>query len=556
MEIVKSLFTFAGGLGMFLYGMNIMADGLQKGAGNKMKQLMGFLTNNRIVGVLVGALVTAIIQSSSATTVMVVGFVNAGIINLTQAVGVIMGANIGTTVTGWLVSMNEWGSFLKPDFFAPVLIAIGAFILMFAKHSGKKTVGEILVGFGVLFVGLSFMSGAIEPYSDSPIFATAFRTLGGNPFLGILTGAVVTAIIQSSSASVGILQTLALNGMVTWNSAVYITLGQNIGTCITALLSSAGANKTAKRAAVIHLLFNMIGAVVFGVGMFIIFHINPTFASSSIDSVQISIFHTIFNITNTLMLFPFANKLVQLSGLIIRDDEKEKAQLPEVVDEEEDILRHLDKRILESPSFALENADQEILHMARITCQNVENSFKAVMENDEDCVLSVLQEEKSIDRLAKKLSKYLVQVSSLSLTEQQHMIVNHLFYTVSDIERIGDHAENIAELAKYKIENHIEFSDTAHEELKGLMSYVSSSLDYSIKARTEMSWEAVQKAKEYEDLVDYVESELREKHIERLAKNLCKPTSGVVFLDLLTNLERISDHADNMSSYVKKELTR
>ena len=452
--------------------------------------------------------------------------------------------------------MNEWGAFLKPDFFAPVLIAIGAFILMFAKRSGKKTIGEILVGFGVLFVGLSFMSGAIEPYSDSPIFATAFRVLGGNPFLGILTGAVVTAIIQSSSASVGILQTLALNGMVTWNSAVYITLGQNIGTCITALLSSAGANKTAKRAAVIHLLFNMIGAVVFGVGMFIIFHINPAFASSSIDSVQISIFHTIFNITNTLILFPFANKLVQLSGLIIRDDEQEKAQLPEIVDEEEDILRHLDKRILESPSFALENADQEILHMARITCQNVENSFKAVMGNDEDCVVSVLQEEKSIDRLAKKLSKYLVQVSSLSLTEQQHMVVNHLFYTVSDIERIGDHAENIAELAKYKIENHIEFSDTAHEELKGLMSYVSSSLDYSIKARTEMSWEAVQKAKEYEDLVDYVESELREKHIERLAKNLCKPTSGVVFLDLLTNLERISDHADNMSTYVKKELKR
>lgn len=555
MEIVKSLFTFAGGLGMFLYGMNIMADGLQKGAGNKMKQLMGFLTNNRLVGVLVGALVTAIIQSSSATTVMVVGFVNAGIINLTQAVGVIMGANIGTTVTGWLVSMNEWGAFLKPDFFAPVLIAIGAFILMFAKRSGKRTVGEILVGFGVLFVGLSFMSGAISPYSDSPIFATAFKVLGGNPLLGILTGAVVTAIIQSSSASVGILQTLALNGMVTWNSAVYITLGQNIGTCVTALLSSAGANKTAKRAAVIHLLFNTIGAVIFGVAMFIIFHINPTFAASSIDSVQISIFHTLFNITNTLILFPFANKLVQLSGLIIREHvEDTKEQVPEVVDEEEDILRHLDKRILESPSFALENADQEILHMARITCQNVADSFKAVLEDDADCVASVLEEEKAIDRLAKKLSKYLVQVSSLSLTEQQHMVVNHLFYTVSDIERIGDHAENIAELAKYKIDNHIHFSDIAKEEVKGLMSYVSSSLDYSIKARTEMSWEAVQKAKEYEDLVDYVESELREKHIERLSKNLCKPTSGVVFLDLLTNLERISDHADNMSTYVKQEL--
>lgn len=554
MEIVKSLFTFAGGLGMFLYGMNIMADGLQKGAGNKMKQLMGFLTNNRIIGVLVGALVTAIIQSSSATTVMVVGFVNAGIINLTQAVGVIMGANIGTTVTGWLVSMNEWGAFLKPDFFAPLLIAIGAFILMFAKHSGKRTIGEILVGFGVLFVGLSFMSGAISPYSDSPVFATAFRVLGGNPFLGILTGAIVTAIIQSSSASVGILQTLALNGMVTWNSAVYITLGQNIGTCVTALLSSAGANKTAKRAAVIHLLFNTIGAVIFGIGMFVIFHINPVFASSSIDSVQISIFHTIFNITNTVLLFPFANKLVQLSGLIVREHVEDEKQLPEQMDEEEDILRHLDKRILESPSFALENAGQEILHMARITCQNVEDSFKAVMESDMSCVESVLNEEKAIDRLAKKLSKYLVQVSSLSLTEQQHMIVNHLFYTVSDIERIGDHAENIAELARYKIENHIQFSDSAHQELKGLMSYVSSSLDYSIKARNEMSWEAVQKAKEYEDLVDYVESELREKHIERLSKNLCKPTSGVVFLDLLTNLERISDHADNMSTYVKQEL--
>lgn len=555
MEIVESLFTFAGGLGMFLYGMNIMADGLQKGAGNKMKQLMEFLTNNRFIGVLVGCVVTAIIQSSSATTVMVVGFVNAGIMNLTQAVGVIMGANIGTTATGWLVSMNEWGAFLKPEFFAPLLIAIGAFILMLSKHSIRRAVGEILTGFGILFVGLSFMSGAIEPYSESPVFSNAFRVLGSNPLFGILTGLVVTAIIQSSSASVGILQTLATNGFVTWNSAVFITLGQNIGTCVTALLSSAGANKTAKRAAVIHLLFNVIGAVIFAIALVIIFHFNPAFAASPINSVKISIFHTIFNVTNTIILFPFANKLVKLSGLIVRGSEEEVAVVEDAAaDEEEDILRHLDKRILESPTFALQNAEQEILHMAKLACQNVTDSFKAVLENDADSVAVVLREEKSIDRLAKKLSTYLVKVSNLSLTEQQHMLVNHLFYSVSDIERIGDHAENIAELAEYKIKNNIQFSDSAKQELLGLMSYVGSSLDYSIKARTEMSWDAVQKAKEYEDMVDHVEGELRERHIDRLAQNLCKPTSGVVFLDLLTNLERISDHADNMSNYVKQEL--
>ena len=252
---IEMLFKFVGGLGMFLYGMHVMADGLQKSAGGRMKQLLGILTNHRILGVLVGALVTAVIQSSSATTVMVVGFVNAGIISLTQAVGVIMGANIGTTITAWVVSMSEWGEMLKPEFFAPLLIGLGAFIVLFSSKERLRQVGEILVGFGVLFIGLSFMTASITPYKDAPIFATAFQVLGKNPVLGILTGAVVTAIIQSSSASVGILQTLALNGVVSWNSAIYITLGQNIGTCVTALLSSAGANRTAKRAAVIHLLF-------------------------------------------------------------------------------------------------------------------------------------------------------------------------------------------------------------------------------------------------------------------------------------------------------------
>ena len=261
MTDVEMLFKFIGGLGMFLYGMHVMAEGLQKTAGDKMKKLLGILTNNRILAVLVGAGVTAIIQSSSATTVMVVGFVNAGLLNLSQAVGVIMGANIGTTVTSWIVSMSEWGAFLKPEFLAPLIIGIGAFGMLFSKDEKKTEVSQIAIGFGVLFIGLSFMSGSITLYKDAPIFATAFKTLGANPILGILIGAIVTAVIQSSSASVGILQTLALNGMVTWNSAVYIMLGQNIGTCVTALISSAGAQKNAKRAAVIHLLFNVTGAV-------------------------------------------------------------------------------------------------------------------------------------------------------------------------------------------------------------------------------------------------------------------------------------------------------
>lgn len=547
---VEMIFKFVGGLGMFLYGMNVMADGLQKSAGAKMKRLMGILTNNRLMAVLVGTLVTAIIQSSSATTVMIVGFVNAGIMNLTQAVGVIMGANVGTTVTSWLVSMSEWGAFLKPEFFAPLLIGIGAFIMLFAKKDGKKQLGEILVGFGVLFIGLSFMSGAITPYRDAPIFSEAFRVLGANPFLGILTGMAVTAIIQSSSASVGILQTLALNGLVTWNSAVFITLGQNIGTCVTALISSAGANKTAKRAAVIHFLFNFIGAALFGVLMFVIFQLNPAFADGTINSVQISIFHTIFNVTNTVLLFPFANKLVKLSGVIIKDKTENKAD----EDETSVVLRHLDERIFENPSFAVENSVAEVIHMGQITYENVKCAFDACLTNDEKKISQVYRREKDIDMMARQISDYLVKISGLSLTENQHALVNHLFYTVSDIERMGDHAENLAELAQFKVENQINFSDTANKELEGIMEYVTNSVVYALRARESSDMSVITKAREYEEQVDYVEGELREKHIERLAANLCAPRSGVVFLDILSNLERISDHADNIAGYVKKEL--
>lgn len=548
LKAVGTLFSFIGGLGMFLYGMNIMADGLQKSAGNKMKRLLGILTHNRLLAVLVGALVTAIIQSSSATTVMVVGFVNASIINLTQAVGVIMGANIGTTVTGWLVSMNEWAAALKPEFFAPLLIGIGSFIIMFSKKEKKKDAGEILTGFGILFIGLSFMSGAISPYADSPIFSKIFVALGNNPFLAILAGAVVTAVIQSSSASVGILQTLAMNGVVGWKAAVFITLGQNIGTCVTALLSSTGANKTAKRAAVIHLLFNVMGAIIFGILMFILFALKPGFASSSINSVQISIFHTIFNVSNTVILFPFAAYLVKLSGIIIKDE------VQPAEDSEQKVLRHLDDRILETPTFAVENAVKEVISMGEITLNNTKKAVESLLHNDKEKALEVQETEKLIDTYEKKITEYLVKISNISLNEKQHFLVNDLFYTISNIERVGDHADNLAELALSKIEHGISFSKTAFEEMSEICKSAVDSFESAMLARSTENIEYVRKVVKLEDAVDNMEEELREKHIERLSNNECNPETGVIFIDSLVNLERISDHSLNIANYVRDEM--
>lgn len=409
---VGNLFAFIGGLGMFLYGMDIMASGLQKTAGNKMKDLLGYLTNNRILGVLVGALVTAIIQSSSATTVMVVGFVNAGIMNLTQAAGVIMGANVGTTITAWLVSANEWAGALKPDFFAPFILGIGAFIITFSNKQKMTQKAEIAVGFGILFIGLSSMSSSIGVYQDSPVFYKAFQVLGGNPILGILVGAVVTAIIQSSSASVGILQTLAMRGIVNWRSAIFITLGQNIGTCITAILSSAGANKTAKRAAVIHLSFNVLGAAIYGVIMTIFFGIFPDLAMQHISSTQISIFHSIFNISVTILLFPFANALVKLSGLIIREEPVED----EEEEPEEKALRHLDPRILETPAFAVENAVKEVVRMGEIVLKNLNRVTKEAMSGEprQSKIDKVHNDEQVINHLEPMITEYLVKISHLA----------------------------------------------------------------------------------------------------------------------------------------------
>lgn len=552
---IEMLFRFVGGLGMFLYGMHIMADGLQKSAGGKMKQLLGVLTSHRILGVLVGALVTAVIQSSSATTVMVVGFVNAGIINLTQAVGVIMGANIGTTITAWVVSMSEWGEMLKPEFFAPLLIGFGAFILLFSKKEKKRQVGEILVGFGVLFIGLSFMSGAITPYRDAPIFATAFRVLGKNPILGILTGAVVTAIIQSSSASVGILQTLALNGVVSWNSAIYITLGQNIGTCVTALLSSAGANRTAKRAAVIHLLFNVLGALIFGVLMFVVFTMNPAFASGKVTSVGISVFHTIFNITNTLVLFPFAKILVELSGKIIREKEPELSAAELSQDPDMDVFErpHLDRRILGSTSFAIQSVAEQVLRMGELAREHMDLAMDSVFEVSEEKIQQAARMERTMDMFEKDLTEYLVYLSHESLTESEIQQVSHLLFTVSDFERIGDHCDNIAELAESLVKEERQLSADAVEDLKDILDVVVKAVDTAIESRRKESIIDARRVYMLEDDVDSMEEELRHSHMERLTTGLCSADTGIVFLDILSNLERISDHAVNIAEYVEAE---
>lgn len=552
---IEMLFRFVGGLGMFLYGMHIMADGLQKSAGGKMKQLLGVLTSHRILGVLVGALVTAVIQSSSATTVMVVGFVNAGIINLTQAVGVIMGANIGTTITAWVVSMSEWGKMLKPEFFAPLLIGFGAFILLFSKKEKKRQVGEILVGFGVLFIGLSFMSGAITPYRDAPIFATAFRVLGKNPILGILTGAVVTAIIQSSSASVGILQTLALNGVVSWNSAIYITLGQNIGTCVTALLSSAGANRTAKRAAVIHLLFNVLGALIFGVLMFVVFIMNPAFASGKVTSVGISVFHTIFNITNTLVLFPFAKILVELSGKIIREKEPELSAAELSQDPDMDVFErpHLDRRILGSTSFAIQSVAEQVLRMGELAREHMDLAMDSVFEVSEEKIQQAARMERTMDMFEKDLTEYLVYLSHESLTESEIQQVSHLLFTVSDFERIGDHCDNIAELAESLVKEERQLSADAVEDLKDILDVVVKAVDTAIESRRKESIIDARRVYMLEDDVDSMEEELRHSHMERLTTGLCSADTGIVFLDILSNLERISDHAVNIAEYVEAE---
>ena len=555
-EDVENLFLFCGGLGMFLYGMKIMSDGIQRTAGEKMRQLLGVLTNNRVLGVLVGALITAIIQSSGATTVMVVGFVNAGIMSLIQAAGVIMGANIGTCMTSWIVSMGQLGDAFKaisPDLYAPLLIGIGALLAMFSKKQGKQLAGQILTGLGFLFIGLTFMKDAASAYTHFPIFTEAFRLFGSNPILGILIGALVTALMQSSSASVGILQMLASSGSaVTTASAIYISLGSNIGSCVTALLSCVGTSRVAKRAAVMHLSFNVIGATLFGIGMYIYFMFNGEFQMAAIDSVGISIFHTIFNITCTILLFNFAPLLVKLSGIVVREEQVEEVKAD---DNASDVInRHLDERFLRTPAVAVETARKEVVRMGCVTLNNARMAVELIKTHDKEIMNKIYQNEKVINELEEILTEYLAKVNNLSLSESQHQLVSHLFYTIRDIERVGDHTENIAEQIQYMIDRNLKISETSHKEIVNVAAIAVDAFENAIECRSSRSLDAMRKVVSLEDEVDALQEEVHDRHIERLSNGTCNPASGLPFMDILSNLERISDHAVNIAGYVKDEM--
>lgn len=548
---IKMIFIFLGGLGFFLFGMNMMSDGLQKSAGERMRRLMNILTNNKLLGVLIGTLVTAIIQSSSSTTVMVIGFVNSGIMTLSQSIGVIMGANIGTTVTAWIVSLNEAGSVLKPEFFAPLLVAVGVIFKYFAGSNFRKNLGDILLGFGSLFIGLNFMSSAIEPYSSSPIFANSFVLLGSNPVFGLMVGLLVTAVIQSSSASLGILQTLAMAGSVTTSAAVYIALGQNIGTCVTALISASTASRTAKRAAVIHLLFNVIGALICLVILFPVFLFLPSLANSNISSVQISIFHTSFNVLNTIILFPVGFLLEKLSYKFIPKIKEEENE----VDDVSMTIRHLDKRLLESSySLALETLEKELLRYGQVVSRNLLESYQAITDKDRKKVNNVLKKEKQINKINAILTDYAVELSKKPLSDASHVQIDHILYTISNIERIGDHAENLAELASSMIDSNIVFHEDAFKEMQEFFNNAYAAYETSLQARREHSRVLILKSFDIEDEVDKMDKLFRANQTNRLSKGECTALNAIYYFDILSNLERVSDHSANIAEYVEQEL--
>lgn len=543
LDYATIILGFAGGLGLFIYGMQVMASGLQKAAGNSLKKILEVLTKNKFLGVLLGIGVTAIIQSSSATTVMVVGFVNAGLMNLQQTVGIIMGANIGTTVTGWLVSSVQWAGVFSPENLAPIAVFIGAALAIFSKKQTVNQIGEILVGFGMLFIGIEMMSTGVEPLQHLPAFKEAFTQFGRNPLLGVLVGAVVTAVIQSSSASVGILQSLSLTGLVSWNSAVYIIMGQNIGTCVTALLSSVGTSKNAKGAAYIHLLFNVIGSVFFSILAAIFFTFYHDFGFQKIGMVEISLIHTAFNIANTVIMFPF-------SGLFVKMAEKLAAVTSKNAGDDETVPVHLDDRILSTPSIAMSNCTKEIVRLGNMSLKNLTAACESLENRDGSRVEKILEREKNIDNLTKAITAYLVKLCNSNLTKQENTNATGMFHIVNDMERIGDHAENIIEMTQQMIADDLELSKKGIDDLKKMAEESLKSVRNCIIALSDNDIDFAEKVIKEEERVDNLEKQIRGEHMQRLTSGECNPRVGVIFLDALTNLERVSDHALNVAQGV------
>ncbi|MGN0666688.1 MAG: Na/Pi cotransporter family protein [Huintestinicola sp.] len=541
---IFNIISLLGGLALFLYGMSFMGDKLEKLAGGSLEKIFEKLTSNRFKGLLLGVIVTAVVQSSSATTVMLVGFVNSGIMRLSQAISIIMGANIGTTVTTWILSLSglEGESLAiqlcKPENFSPILALIGVVMRMISKNDKKKDIGGILVGFAILMMGMDTMKNSVAPLADSPEFSRLL-TLFTNPVMGVLVGALITAIIQSSAASIGMLQALSSStGQITFGMALPIILGQNIGTCITAILSSVGASKNAKRVAVVHLYFNIIGTVI---AMIVYYSLNAfidfAFADDPVTSFNVAMLHTIFNLGATALLFPFTGLLEKLAYLTIKDENKDEKETPVI----------LDDRFLSTPGVAIEQCRNVTKRMASLAKTTIYLSLDLIKNFDEDKAQMILENESAIDRYEDITGTYLVKLSGRSLTMEDSRTVSRLLHAIGDFERISDHAVNILDTAKELTEKGREFSDTAKRELDVMFQAIEEILEMTVNAFTENDVDLAKKIEPLEEVVDTLRTEMKSRHVERLRTKKCTIEQGFIFTDLLTDLERISDHCSNIA---------
>ena len=538
---IFDVLTLIGGLCLFLFGMSVMGDALERRAGGSLKKLLAKLTKNKLAGFLTGLGVTAVIQSSSATTVMVVGFVNSGIMSLKQSIGVIMGANIGTTVTAWILSLggisgdNLFIRLLKPTSFTPILALLGTIFLMFGKSSKKKDTGTILLGFATLMFGMDTMSGAVSGLADVPAFQNMF-IMFKNPVLGVLVGAVLTAIIQSSSASVGILQALSATGQVSYGAAIPIIMGQNIGTCITAILSSFGTNKNAKRAAIVHLSFNIIGTIVYLTVFSVISYIlKPVILDAPTSHVGIAIAHSAFNIACTVLLLPMSSLLEKLATRLVPETNKK------------DEVTELDERLLITPPIALERCNELVRKMAESSVTALKNSLNMLACYDKDVAEEIRRAEEEADHYEDILGTYLVKLSRHRISDGDSALVSKLLKAIGDFERISDHSINIVESAEELLEKEIEFTAPAKAELEVLCSAVSDILTLSYKAFMKNDTDAARDVEPLEQVIDGLKEELRNCHIQRLKEGNCSIEAGFVWADLITNLERTADHCSNIA---------
>lgn len=545
---IFGILSMVGGLALFLYGMETMGDGLEKLSGGRLERLLEKLTSNPLKAVALGCGVTAVIQSSSATTVMVVGFVNSGIMKLQQAVGIIMGANIGTTVTSWLLSLtglegdNVFVKLLKPSSFTPVLALIGIIFIMFQKSEKKKDIGTILIGFAILMTGMDTMSAAIKPLADVPEFTNLF-TMFSNPILGLIAGAVLTAIIQSSSASVGILQALSATGAISFGSALPIIMGQNIGTCVTAMISSIGASKNAKRTALVHLYFNMIGTIIF---MIVFYAVNAVvhfeFMNGPATVFNIAAIHTIFNVFATLILLPFSKGLVKLACMTVKDDAV-KTELTE----EEKAFRLLDPRFLETPGFAVEQCKLTAVEMAKLAKEGLYTAIDLLDNFDESKVQRVKELEELVDRYEDELGSYMVKLGNQHLSQYDNHSITLLLHCIGDFERISDHSMNIMGAAEEMHEKKMVFSKEAKAELHVFVSAVQEIIGLAVGSFEKNDVKEASYVEPLEEVIDSINTLVKANHIKRLQKGICTIEQGFVLSDISTNLERVSDHCSNIA---------